>query len=123
LGVTLSWPLYEGGLTNAQAAQSTATLAQLEAQRDAVVADVRLGVESALLQLRSAREAVDVAGEALEAAREQLRLAEGRYRAGAGSVLELGDAQVRFTTASAQQVQATFTLATARAQLLAALGR
>lgn len=123
LGVTLNWPLYEGGLTNAQVAESSATLVQLEAQRDAVVADVRLAVESALLQLRSSREAVDVAQEALEAAQERLRLAEGRYKAGAGSAIEQGDAQVAYTAAAAQKVQAVFNLAIARAQLLAALGR
>lgn len=123
LGVTLNWPLYEGGLTNAQVAESTASLVNLEAQRDAAVADVRLDVETALLQVQSSREAVDVAAEALEAAQERLRLAEGRYKAGAGSVIELGDAQVAFTSAAAQKVQAAFNLATARAQLLGALGR
>jgi len=39
------------------------------------------------------------------------------------AALELSDAQVAATSAGAQLVQARFTLATARAQLLAALGR
>ena len=56
-------------------------------------------------------------------AREQLRLAEGRYRAGAGSIIELGDAQVTLSNAAAQRVQAEYNLAAARAALLRALGR
>jgi outer membrane protein len=56
-------------------------------------------------------------------AREQLRLAEGRYSSGVGSIIELGDAQIAATSAAAQVVQADFNLATARAQLLTALGR
>jgi len=56
-------------------------------------------------------------------AREQLRLAEGRYQSGVGSIIELGDAQIAATSAAAQVVQADFNLATARAQLLTALGR
>ncbi|MGZ3425302.1 MAG: TolC family protein, partial [Polyangia bacterium] len=52
-----------------------------------------------------------------------LRLAEGRYQAGVGSIIELGDAQVAATTAAAQKVQADYNVSTARAQLLNALGR
>jgi hypothetical protein len=38
-------------------------------------------------------------------------------------MIELGDSQVAMTTASAQEVQAHFSLATARAQLVLALGQ
>ena len=51
------------------------------------------------------------------------RLAEQRYAVGVGSAIELGDAQVALTQAAAQAVQADDKLATARAQLLRALGR
>ena len=56
-------------------------------------------------------------------ARERLRLAEARYRAGVGSIIEMGDAQVAMVTASSQSVQAEYSLATARSQLQRALGR
>jgi len=123
LGVSLSWSLYEGGATQAQVSEAVASLTQLEAQRDTLTAQVRLDLETALFSVEAAREGVVVAGEALTAAQERLRLAEGRYQAGAGSVIELGDAQVAQTSAAAQRVQAAFDLATARAQLRAALGR
>jgi outer membrane protein len=121
--VTLNWPLFEGGLTTAQVAEHEASLIQLEAQRDLLVAQVRLEVEQSLLAVKSSLEAVGVADEALAAAQERLRLAEGRYRAGAGSIIELGDAQVAFTTAASQRVQSVFGLAGARIQLLSVLGR
>ena len=57
------------------------------------------------------------------AARQRLLLAEGRYRNGSGSVIELGDAQIAASAAAAQVVQTDFQLSTARAQLLFALGR
>jgi outer membrane protein len=59
----------------------------------------------------------------LASAREQLRLAEQRFATGVGSILELYDAQVSYAGAAAQAVQARYSLASARAQLLAALGR
>ena len=84
---------------------------------------VRLGVEQARLAVRAAKAALGAAVEAEVNAREQLRLAEGRYAAGVGSIIELGDAQVAETTAAAQRVQADYNVSTARAQLLNALGR
>lgn len=123
LQVTLNWALYEGGLTRAQEVEGEATLRSLEAQRDALRLQVRLDLEQALLDVTSAREGVSVAEEATAAAKEKLRLAEGRYKAGAGSALELSDAQIAATTAQGQEVQARFTLSTARAALVAALGR
>lgn len=123
LQVTLNWAFYEGGLTVAQEREGEAALRQLEAQRDGLRLDVRLELEQALLDVAAARETVVAAGEVVAAAQEKLRLAEGRYRAGAGNALELSDAQVSATQAAAQEIQARYTLATARAALLAALGR
>lgn len=121
--LSLSWQLYQGGLTQAQQAESEATLAATKAQVESLEQQVRLDVEQAQLDVHAAKEALEVAGEAKTAAAERLRLAEGRYQAGAGSVIELSDAQVAFTQAGAQVAQAGFTLAAARARLLAALGR
>jgi len=73
--------------------------------------------------VRANKEAVLAADEAVTNAKERLRLAEGRYQAGVGSIIELGDAQVAATTAQAQKVQADYNVSTARAQLLNALGR
>jgi outer membrane protein len=123
IGVNLSWQLYQGGQTLAQVAQAESTLVQLTAQRDLTRQQVRFDVEQALLDVAAGKEALELSQEVVEAATEQQRLAEGRYKAGAGSIIEWGDAQVRVTTALGQRVQAAFTLATARARLLAALGR
>lgn len=123
LQVSLNWAFYEGGVTVAQEREGEAALRQLEAQRDGLRLDVRLELEQALLDVAAARETVAAAAEVVTAAQEKLRLAEGRYKAGAGSALELSDAQVSSTQAAAQEIQARYALATARAALLAALGR
>lgn len=122
-GLNLAWPIYEGGATRARQREGEATLRQLEAQRDELTLQVRFELQQALLDVSATKESVDVAAEATEAARERLRLAEGRYRAGSGSALELSDAQLAATQAAGQEVQAKFNLSTARAALVAALGR
>ena len=121
--VSLSWPLFEGGLTRGQVREGRAALAALVAQRDALRQQVRVEIEQARLGVRAARTALAAADEALRNARVGLGLAEGRYQSGVGNIIELGDAQVALTAAAARRVQSEYSLATARAQLLKALGR
>jgi outer membrane protein len=122
-GVTLTWPLFEGGATRAQVREARATATAIDAQLEQLRQSVRLEVEQARLGVRAAGATLGAAGEAADAARERLTLAEGRYQTGVGSVLELADAQLALTTALGQRVQAEFQLAAARSQLLKALGR
>lgn len=121
--LTLNWQLFSGGLTWYTVKEQKANLSGLEAQRDLLRQQVRLAVEQARLAVRAAKAALGAAVEAEANARDQLRLAEGRYQAGVGNIIELGDAQVAETTAAAQRVQADYNVSTARAQLLNALGR
>jgi outer membrane protein len=121
--LTLNWQLFQGGLTWYNVKEQKANLAGIVAQRDLLRQQVRLGVEQARLAVRAAKASLVAANEAEVNAKEQLRLAEGRYAAGVGSIIELGDAQVAATTASAQRVQAEYNVSTARAQLLNVLGR
>ena len=98
-------------------------LAALRAELEGLRQQLRLEVEEARLALRAAKGVTEATEEAITSAREQLRLAEGRYAAGVGSGLELADAQLAMQDAAAQRVQAEYRLASARAQLLRALGQ
>ena len=121
--LSLSWPIFGGGITNQQVREARATISVLRGQYEIQRQQVRLDLEQARLAVRAAKASEEATHEAAVNAREQLRLAEGRYQAGVGNMIELGDSQVAMTTAAAQEVQAHFSLATARAQLLLALGQ
>lgn len=123
VGVSLTWPLFQGGLTRGQVREAEANAAASRAQLEAARLQIHLEVEQAQLGITSAKAARTAAEEAMTNARERLRLAEGRYTNGVGSVIELGDAQVAVATAGAQVVGAQFRLSSARADLLAALGK
>lgn len=123
VGVGVSWPIFQGGLTHAQVRQAEAGLESVDAQRSLEELQVRLDVDSGRLAVRAAKASMGASQDALSSAREQLRLAEQRYATGVGNIIELVDAQVAYTQAAAQVVQARYGLAAARAQLLAALGR
>jgi outer membrane protein len=93
--------------------------AQLATQRQ----QVRLDVVKARLALVAAKASVDATAQALESSRQRQILAEARYQAGVGSILELQDAQFAVTAAQGQAIQAAFNVSLARAQLMRALGR
>ncbi|MDB4982980.1 MAG: Outer rane efflux family protein, partial [Myxococcales bacterium] len=122
-GVSLTWSLYQGGATRATVREAEARLRALGAQVDALRQQIRLQIEQIRLAISAARASKVGAGEAQANARMRLALAEGRYQAGVGNIIELSDAQVALTSASTQVVSAEFQLATARAQLIQALGR
>ena len=121
--VTLTWPLFQGGLTRGQVREASANEVQLTAQIEQLRQQVRVDVEQARLGVIAAIATLDAAKDASVSARERLRLAEARYETGVGSQLELSDAQLQLTTALGQQVSSEFQLAVARSQLLRALGR
>lgn len=121
--LTLQWSMFTGLSTWHAVKEAAANLRNAKADRDQLKLQVQLDVSRARIAVRTAKEALLGSREAASAARERLRLAEGRYNAGVGNIIELGDAQLALTSASAQEVQAQLNLLTARAQLLAALGR
>jgi outer membrane protein len=119
----LTWPLFQGGITNARVREAEAnhdvTRSQIALQRQ----QIRLEITQARLSIRGAKGALEAAQEVEVNARERLRLAEARYRAGAGSIIELEDAQVASTNAAGQVVQAEYGLTIARAELAKGLGQ
>jgi len=123
LGFTLSWNLLQGGYTVGRVRETEQNLVASTAALTGEQLQVRFDVEQAEATLLGNKESVVAAKDAVDNAREQLRLAEGRYQAGVGTIIELSDAQVQLTNAAAQLVQAQYNLSTARARLLAALGR
>ncbi len=122
-GLSLVWPIFQGFATRSQVREADAQLAALQARRDALVQQVWVTVAGAQLDVRAAQEAIIASREGVTSSHERLALAEGRYQAGAGSVIELGDAQGGVVSAEAQQVAAEYRLAIARAQMIFALGR
>ena len=121
--VAMTWALYEGGRTRAQAREASANLERAHAELASLRLSVRVEVERARLAILAAKASAIASAEAAESAMERLRLAEGRYETGVGDVIELGDARLALANAKAQQVQTEYDLSSARATLLSTLGQ
>jgi len=93
VGVSVTLPLFEGGRISAAIRRERARLASArEALRKAEL-QVRLDVQTALLNMESSRERVRSTEKAIEQARESLRIEREKYELGKGSITDVLDAQ------------------------------
>ncbi len=123
VGAQLNVPLFTGGRTTAQVAESRADLEALRFDEITLRQDIALQVRTALLEVQRTSDSIDVTQRAAEQARENLQLAEGRYSTGVGNIIELTDAQVQRARADADRVRALYSYQTAVASLELAVGR
>lgn len=122
-GLALQWPIWQGGKVQADVRVARAQQRALTAREASVLQQLRVEVQRAEVGVRAARNAVRGSEVAERLARERLTLAEGRYAAGMGTLIDVSDAQAAVQTTEAQKVQARYRLAVARAQLQLALGQ
>jgi outer membrane protein len=120
---TLSWNLFQGFFTQSRVKETEANLDAAQANYDSFELQVRLEVEQTIILVVEAAERFVATGKAVESARENLRLAQGRYDAGVGTILDLTTAQFDLTNAEADQVRAQTDHKLALAALDRAVGR
>jgi len=122
VGVTVSLPLLAGGGDAARVREQQGAFAQLRSQRETLALQIRADAEQAALAVSEARARQAASDVLLRQAKDSLALAEGRYEAGVGSIIELSDAQAALTAGRAQLVRAGYDLASARARLERSVG-
>ncbi|HEX3476748.1 MAG TPA: TolC family protein [Kofleriaceae bacterium] len=116
-GLSLSFPLFDGGRASADIRIANANVLSASANRDALLITLTSQLDAARSEIVANHANVAASTEAVAAARAQLQLSEARYTQGLGSQIELADAQTAVTTAEGNLVQAEFQLASAWAQL------
>jgi outer membrane protein len=120
---TITWPFLNGGADMARVDVQKGALASSTAQRDQLLLQVRTDVEQGVSGVKEARARREVAHVLVGQARENLDLAEGRYQAGLGTIIDVTTSQTSYTSAQAQEVKAIFDLASAWALLQNAIGK
>jgi outer membrane protein len=119
----ISLPIFTGFGRSLRVSEARAQEEDAEESARARRLQVRSDVHARYLGLRTAYEAIAVQAASREAARDQLRLAQDRYRLGAGTSLELSDAQNAVQRAEGDFVNAVYDYHKAIAALEAAVGR
>src|SRR2546430_73811 len=106
--VTGSWPIWDSGMAWGKIQQQRALLSEQEITYDDDVRQVELEIQQAASNLAQNRELIQATEKNQETAEEAVRLAKARLDAGAGTQLDVLNAQVQLTTAQSTYLQALF---------------
>jgi outer membrane protein len=118
----LSVPIWDGGIARAREAQARDDLEIAQLRLQQAKEGIALEVRQAYLTLQDAQKRLAVAQKGLAQATEALRLARVRFEAGVSPQLEISDAELAFTQAQTNLVNAQFDYLDAYAALLRAIG-
>jgi outer membrane protein TolC len=122
INLTLQWSLFDGGNRIARRREARSLLDAAQASIRAVELDIARQVEQAAIAVQEADERIQAAQVAVVSAVENFRLAQGRFDAGVGTILELTDAQLALTQAQSSEAQALADYRIELARLQRALG-
>jgi len=106
--VQASVPVWDSGAIAGQVIQQRALLSEARITYDDDVRQVELEIQQAYSNLEQNRELIQSQEKNVEQAEEALRLAKARLDAGAGTQLDVLNAQVQLLTAQSTRLQALF---------------
>jgi outer membrane protein TolC len=121
-GLSLSVPLFEGGRIDADVRRERANLAAAQEGLRGLELQIRLEVQTALLNVNSSLERVRATEKAIEQAQESLRIEQEKYELGKGSITDVLDAQSALLDSQTNYYRALADYDTALAQLRLAVG-
>jgi outer membrane protein TolC len=122
IGLTLTVPIFDQGITHAEVEQAQGNLDQAQAALTISQQSVQLNVKQTLVALIAAQAAFVQTQAELANAREVLQATQAQYAAGVTTLPLLLNAEVGLTTALADQVTAVYSLREAEAAFLYAEG-
>jgi len=122
LGLTVSIPIYDQGITRANVASSRATVAIANANAATTRITVSQDVRQALISIVSDRAVLDQTRAAYDSAVISLRSTQGQYRVGLSTLPSLIQAEATLASAATNIVNAIYTLRIAENNLRYALG-
>jgi outer membrane protein TolC len=123
VGLSLTFNLWQGNRTKNAVEQSTITFKQTEEQlsllKDAIVLDVKAKIQ----ELKRVQSLIEVQDRTVQLAERSYNIAKVRYKEGAGSQLELQNADQDLRQARLNRIQAIHSYLTTKYELDQLLGR
>lgn len=122
VGLQLNVPLFTGFANTYQIRSAEEQVAVQQATRDQLDQTIALDVWRAYFDLNTTRETLASTRDLLASATQSEKVALGRYKAGAGSILELLNAEADLANARLQYIQARYNWHIGKARLAQAIG-
>jgi len=120
---SVNLPLFTGGRIHAEVVRADLEIRKLQEQRDDLRNQIALEVKTALLNLRSARNEVEVANLGVQLSKEEVDQARDRFKAGVANNVEVIQAQDSLARANDNQIAALYRFNQARADVARSIGQ
>jgi outer membrane protein len=120
---SVNMPLFTGGRIHAEVVKADLELQKIEQQKADLRNQIALDVKTALLNLQSARNEVQVADLGVQLAKEEVDQARDRFKAGVANNIEVISAQDSLSRANDNQIAALYRFNQARADFARAIGQ
>jgi outer membrane protein len=120
---SVNMPLFTGGRIRAEVAKADLELQKIDQQKADLRNQIALDVKTALLNLQSARNEVQVANLGVQLAKEEVDQARDRFKAGVANNIEVISAQDSLSRANDNQIGALYRFNQARADFARAVGQ
>ena len=120
---SVNMPLFTGGRIRAEVVRADLEIKKLEQQKEDLRNQIALDVKTALLNLQSARNEVQVANLGVQLSKEEVDQARDRFKAGVANNIEVIQAQDSLARANDNQIAALYRFNQARADLARSIGQ
>ncbi len=108
VGVSVSLPLFEGGLRFADKKRAIEELARLRIERQSTRERIALAIETAVLRIQASYPSIDLSSDARKTSLKNLELVQDSYSLGVVSVIDLIDAQTSALVSSQVAANAVY---------------
>ena len=122
IGITLSVPIFSGGSKFYKVKQTKVSIDQLNLQRDDTKRNLQLAVKQYIDNMNTCIKKFDAAQKGVEQAERGYMISQKRYDTGAGTWLEMNDAELALTQARLNFNQSIYDYMVAKADLEKVLG-
>ena len=119
----VNMPLFTGGRIHAEIVRADLEIKKLDQQKDDLRNQIALDVKTALLNLQSARNEVQVANLGVQLSKEEVDQARDRFKAGVANNIEVIQAQDSLARANDNQIAGLYRFNQARADLARSIGQ
>lgn len=122
LRAILSIPIFTGGSVHGDVLQANARLEQTRERRDSLRAQIDADVRTAVLNLQSSAEQVNVARSNIDLAEQTLAQSRDRFAAGVADTVEVVQSQEAVASAHEQYISSLYNFNSAKISLARAIG-
>lgn len=123
VGLKLTVPIFSGGAKLNKIRQTRVTMNQLSLQRDDLQRTLKLAVKQSMDNMATCVKRFDAAQKGVKQSERGYTIAQKRYETGAGTLLELNDAELAMTQSKLNYNQAIYDYMVSKAELEKVLGK